>query len=115
VPGPFCSPLTAGKIKKSVNDSKHHDKSLVSGENVSLKNAWPVCKIVHGAGDQAVFSPKIMMQIKALACELPSKMGLPLSRFSYADIAREAMDEGLVASINDTTVWRWLNADAIKP
>jgi len=56
-----------------------------------------------------------MMQIKALACELPSKMGLPLSRFSHADIAREAMDEGLVASINDTTVWRWLNADAIKP
>jgi hypothetical protein len=105
----------AGKIKKSVNDSKRHDKSLVSGENVSLKNAWPVCKIVHGAGDQAVFPPKIMMQIKALACELPSKMGLPLSRFSHADIAREAMEEGIVASISGTTVWRWLNADAIKP
>ena len=55
------------------------------------------------------------MQIKALACELPSKMCLPLSRFSLADIAREAMDEGIVASISGTTVWRWLNADAIKP
>ena len=27
----------------------------------------------------------------------------------------EAMDEGIVASISGTTVWRWLNADAIKP
>jgi len=55
------------------------------------------------------------MQVKALACELPSKRGLPFSRFSHAEIAREAMDEGIVASISGTTVWRWLNADAIKP
>ena len=55
------------------------------------------------------------MQIKALACELPSEKGLPLSRFSHADIAREAMDQGIVASISGTTVWRWLNVDAIRP
>jgi len=55
------------------------------------------------------------MQIKALACELPSERDLPFSRFSHADIAREAMREGIVASISGTTVWRWLNSDAIKP
>lgn len=55
------------------------------------------------------------MEIKALACELPSKWGIPLSRFSRADIAREAVQQGIVASISGATVWRWLDADAIKP
>ena len=46
---------------------------------------------------------------------MPCERGLPLSRLSNADIAREAMEEGIVASISGTTVWRWLSADAIKP
>ena len=55
------------------------------------------------------------MEIKALACELPAELGLPLSRLSCADVAREAVERGIVASISGTTVWRWLSADAIKP
>ncbi|MHB8345888.1 MAG: IS630 family transposase [Acidiferrobacterales bacterium] len=55
------------------------------------------------------------MQIKALACELPATRGLPLSRFSCADIMREAQQCGIVARVSDTTVWRWLHEDAIRP
>ena len=55
------------------------------------------------------------MQIKALACELPATRGLPLSRLSCADIVREAQHCGIVARISDTTVWRWLHEDAIRP
>jgi len=55
------------------------------------------------------------VQIKALACELPCDSGLPLSRFSSYDIATEAINRGIVAQISNTTVWRWLNEDAIKP
>jgi hypothetical protein len=55
------------------------------------------------------------VQIKALACELPCDSGLPLSRFSSRDIATEAISRGIVAQISGTTVWRWLNEDAIKP
>ena len=55
------------------------------------------------------------MQIKALACEMPAVRGLPLARFSCADIAREAQHCGIVARISDTTVWRWLHEDAIRP
>ena len=40
---------------------------------------------------------------------------MPLSRFSCADIARQAVQRGIVASISGRTVWRWLDADAIKP
>ena len=32
-----------------------------------------------------------------------------------ADVAQQARQFGLVASISDSTVWRWLNADAIRP
>jgi len=56
-----------------------------------------------------------MVQIKALACELPSTRDLPLSRWSTSDITREVCQSGLVASISDSTVWRWLHQDAIRP
>lgn len=55
------------------------------------------------------------MQVKAIACELPVTRGLPLSRLSTADIVREAQRCGLVATLSDKTVWRWLHADAIRP
>ena len=55
------------------------------------------------------------MQIKAIACELPATLGLPLSRLSTADIVREAQRSGLVATLSAKTVWRWLHEDAIRP
>ena len=55
------------------------------------------------------------MQVKAIACELPSTLGLPLSRLNTADIVREAKRCGIVATLSDKTVWRWLNEDAIRP
>ena len=55
------------------------------------------------------------VEIKALACELPATLGLPLSRLSVADVARHAERSGLVARISDSTVWRWLHEDAIRP
>ena len=56
-----------------------------------------------------------MVQIKAIACEFPATYGLPFSRWSTSDIARYARQSGLVASISDSTVWRWLHEDAIQP
>ena len=57
----------------------------------------------------------MIVEVKALACELPAELGLPLSRLSSAEIARQAVAHGLVASISGVTIWRWLSADAIKP
>ena len=55
------------------------------------------------------------MEVKALACELPCERNLPFSRLSHADIARQAIERGITASISGATIWRWLSADAIKP
>ena len=57
----------------------------------------------------------MVVAVKALACELPSTLGLPLSRLSAADVARAARATGIVATISDKTVWRWLHEDAIRP
>jgi hypothetical protein len=56
-----------------------------------------------------------VVEIKALACELPYELGLPLSRFSVAELKREVLRRGLVASVGETTLWRWLSEDAIRP
>lgn len=53
--------------------------------------------------------------MKAIACELPARLGLPLSRLHVPDIRAEVIRRGLVASISETTIWRWLDEDAIKP
>lgn len=67
------------------------------------------------SGRPSAFSPEIVVAIKALACELPATSGVPLSRWHAPDLARAAVEQGIVASISDTTVWRWLSADAIRP
>ena len=56
-----------------------------------------------------------MVEIKALACQLPKDLGLPFSHLTRDDIARQAVQRGIVASISGATVWRWLSADAIRP
>jgi hypothetical protein len=57
----------------------------------------------------------VVVAVKALACELPATTGLPLARWQCPDLARAAIEQGIVASISGTTIWRWLSADAIKP
>lgn len=57
----------------------------------------------------------MVVQVKALACEIPARLGVPLSRFSTSELAREAVSRGIAASISGATVWRWLSADALKP
>jgi len=57
----------------------------------------------------------VVVQVKALACELPADTGLPLSRFSRRDLSREVIARGIVAQISGATIWRWLDQDAIRP
>ena len=57
----------------------------------------------------------MVVEIKALACERPAELGLPLSRLSVAEIARVAVARDIVEAISTTTVWRILREDALKP
>ena len=68
-----------------------------------------------GPGARPFFPPELIMEIKALACELPHQHGLPLSRLSRQDLVREVTRRGLVARVSGRTIWRWLDQDAIRP
>ena len=41
--------------------------------------------------------------------------GVPLARWSLPDLRREVLTRGIVATVSGTTLWRWLDADAIRP
>jgi hypothetical protein len=41
-----------------------------------------------------------------MACELPAQRGVALSRWSSAELAREAVDRGICEQISGVTVWR---------
>lgn len=69
----------------------------------------------HAEGGPPLFPPEVIVAVKALACELPSATGVPLARWHCPDLARQAAQQGIVASVSGTTIWRWLSADAIKP
>ena len=90
-------------------------KSSASGDSVSTLTDCLASKITRAVADQRVFPPAVMVEIKALACELPSRRGLPLARWSLAELRREAVAQGLVAQISGTTLWRWLSHDALRP
>jgi transposase len=61
------------------------------------------------------FAPLVVAEVKALACELPATTGVPLSKWTCADLARELVGRHVVDAISPDTVWRILADDAIKP
>jgi len=62
------------KTKRSPVESICQNKLSVNGESGFLNNAWPVFRIVQGAWDRAVFPPKIVVQTKVFACEVPCEL-----------------------------------------
>jgi hypothetical protein len=52
---------------------------------------------------------------KAIACELPATRGVPLGRWSLAELRTEVLATGLVDDVSTTTLWPWLDEDPIKP
>lgn len=61
------------------------------------------------------FPPQEVAAAKAVACERPAVLKLPLSRFSSPEVRQWLLDEAVVASVSVATVWRWLHQDAIRP
>ncbi len=56
-----------------------------------------------------------MATAKAVARELPATRGVPVSRWSLAELRDELVACGVVTQISTMTLWRWLAEDPIKP
>jgi transposase len=67
------------------------------------------------SGRSRVFPPSVNAEVKALAGERPATTGVPLSRWTCAELARELIVRSVVAFIWTATIWRTLRPDAIRP
>ncbi|MER6691806.1 IS630 family transposase [Streptomyces minutiscleroticus] len=67
------------------------------------------------SGRPPTFTALQVAEVKALACQLPTESGTPLSRWSCPELAREAVTRDITETISASTVRRWLRSDALKP
>jgi hypothetical protein len=61
------------------------------------------------------FPPEQVALVKAVACELPAKQNIPLSRFSLSEVVQAVLAEDTIQSIGRSTVWRILHEDGLRP
>jgi transposase len=66
------------------------------------------------SGRPPVFTAAGRAEAVALACALPAESGVPLSRWSCPELARELAARCQVAA-SASTIGRWLAGDALKP
>ena len=66
------------------------------------------------SGRPPVFTAADRVEAVALACALPAESGVPLSRWSCPELARELAARCQVTA-SASTIGRWLAADALKP
>lgn len=98
-----------------MKDLIFQEKQLASGVSAfSMNENWGLW-INQELVAHSFFPPEEIAQIKALACQLPAERGIPLSRFSITEIVREVISAAIVPSVSDSSVWRWLHEDAIRP
>ena len=90
-------------------------KSSASGGNASGGIGCRASRNCREAGDRPAFPPRVVVAVKALACELPAQRGLPLARWALSDLQHAVVTQGLVAQISGATLWRWLSQDALRP
>ena len=67
------------------------------------------------SGRPRTFADVAAAEVKAMACALPAETGVPLARWSCAELAAEAVTRQVVEAVSASTVRRWLAQDAIKP
>ncbi|WP_244420085.1 helix-turn-helix domain-containing protein [Streptomyces hygroscopicus] len=72
----------------------------------------PGLKERQRCGRPASFTPLQATEVKAPACRLPAETGVPISRWSCPELAREAITRQIVTPVSPSTVRRWLTEDA---
>jgi transposase len=60
-----------------------------------FRSGWPGSTTASARDVRAVFPPEQIAEVKAIACSLPKEHGLPLSRFSRAELHRLVIERGV--------------------
>ena len=65
-------------------------------------------------GSPGKFSLEQIVQIVALACELPATSGLPVTHWTPTELARESVLRGIVTEISPRSVGRFLKSSNVE-
>jgi len=63
---------------------------------------------VPRSGAPARFTPEVICKIVALSCEDPETLDIPISHWSQSELARQAVQRGIVDRISHGSVGRFL-------
>jgi hypothetical protein len=94
----------------SASTSRRYESGASGGACTDFP--WRTCRV---QGVQGVFPPKDRAIVIAAACELPARFDLPLSHFSLHELGAFIREEHKDLQISLSTIWRWLDEDALKP
>jgi transposase len=67
------------------------------------------------SGNPGTFTPEQITQILALACEPPELSSRPITHWTYKELADEAKKRGIVESISESQVGRYLREAELQP
>jgi transposase len=97
----------AAHVGVHVDTARKWRRRFAAGRLAGLKDA-------PRSGRPPVFTATDRAEAIALACALPAETGVPLSRWSCPELARELLARCQIAA-SASTIGRWLAADALKP
>jgi hypothetical protein len=90
------------------------DQSFVR-DLLTNKESMSIVRAVTGLGGApATFTPEVICQIMALACEDPETLDVPISHWSQSELARQSVARGIVKSISHGSVGRFLKKRPIS-
>src|SRR5262245_28530978 len=67
------------------------------------------------SGNPGKFTPEQITQILALACEPPEQSGRPITQWTQKELADEAKKRGIVESISEAQIGRYLREAELQP
>jgi transposase len=97
----------AAQVGVHVDTVRKWRRRFAAGRLAGLKDA-------PRSGRPPVFTATDRAEAVALACALPAESGVPLSRWSCPELARELAARCQITA-SASTIGRWLAADALKP
>jgi transposase len=99
--------VIAAELRVCTDTVRKWRRRFAEGRLAGLKDA-------PRSGRPPSFTAADRAEVIALACALPAESGVPLSRWSGPDLARE-LSARCQITVSASTVGRWLDGDALKP
>jgi transposase len=121
---PFWLVQRARIVLLAADDVTNVDIAWRLGVDVDTVSKWRKRFVTEGlaglkdrprSGRPRRFAAEVVAGVKAMACQPPAARQVALSRWSSAELAAQAVAEGLTVNVSASTVRRWLTEDAIKP